>query len=369
MSQQAPDYNATGRHWRVDFSLALYNRSGKYQIGHEILSDNRDLVDSIWYWRVAAKETPSGLRAKLIGKAEQVERALHVKLGNDRPGKGAGSHRWLHLDPLTVCHRRPNAGDIVLVHDLGPLTHPGLFAPGTGRAYDLAYSILSKSAAMPVFVSKDTARRYAQMYGEPVQSQVIYPPIAPRMHEGARDRPANVGDRFLLTVGAIGTRKNQLASIRAFAESGLAAKGIEYVMCGSREPGYAAVAELASKTSGVRMLSFVSDAELRWLYANASGFVLASLLEGFGMPVAEAMAFGLVPIVSGDSVLEEVVGDAGLIVAPEQTGQIAAAMHRALLMDDAERRERERQMQVQLAQFQHDSFRSAWTDLLARPLV
>lgn len=65
---------------------------------------------------------------------------------------------------------------------------------------------------------------------------------------------------------------------------------------------------LASETPGVRILGYVPDEELVWLYSNATAFVLMSQLEGFGMPVAEAATLGLPCLVTRGGVLEEVGG-------------------------------------------------------------
>ena len=72
----------------------------------------------------------------------------------------------------------------------------------------------------------------------------------------------------------------------------------------------------------------VSDDELRGLYQRASAFVYVSLMEGFGLPILEAMTCGCPVITSNCSSMPEVAGDAALLVMPEDTGEIAAALRR-----------------------------------------
>jgi glycosyltransferase involved in cell wall biosynthesis len=85
----------------------------------------------------------------------------------------------------------------------------------------------------------------------------------------------------------------------------------------------------------VRLLGWVSDAELEGLYALAALFVLPSLYEGFGLPVLEAMARGVPVACSDRGSLREVAGSAALVFDPEQPDDIARAIAH-VLADPAE---------------------------------
>jgi glycosyltransferase involved in cell wall biosynthesis len=95
------------------------------------------------------------------------------------------------------------------------------------------------------------------------------------------------------------------------------------------------VAELALEHD-VRLLGWVDPEELEGLYQAAECFVFPSLMEGFGLPVLEAMARGVPVACSGRGALAEVAGDAALRFDPESEPSIAAAIQR-LLADPAER--------------------------------
>ncbi len=88
-------------------------------------------------------------------------------------------------------------------------------------------------------------------------------------------------------------------------------------------------------TEDVRLLGWIEPGELEGLYREASCFVFPSLIEGFGLPVLEAMARGLPVACSGRGSLAEVAGDAALRFDPESEPAIAAAIWR-LLNDGAE---------------------------------
>jgi len=88
----------------------------------------------------------------------------------------------------------------------------------------------------------------------------------------------------------------------------------------------------------VRFLGWVDPSELEGLYAAAACFLFPSLLEGFGLPILEAMARGVPVACSGRGALGEVAGDAALLFDPESEPAIAAAIAR--LLDDSVEAER-----------------------------
>ena len=87
----------------------------------------------------------------------------------------------------------------------------------------------------------------------------------------------------------------------------------------------------------VRFLGWVSEEELEGLWALARAFVFASLYEGFGLPVLEAMARGVPVACSNASSLPEVAGDAALMFDPYDERAIAAALETLLLQDEPTR--------------------------------
>ncbi|MCB0310755.1 MAG: glycosyltransferase family 4 protein, partial [Bdellovibrionales bacterium] len=77
----------------------------------------------------------------------------------------------------------------------------------------------------------------------------------------------------------------------------------------------------------VNFTGFVSRAELNALYSSACGLAFPSKCEGFGFPALEAMAHGC-PVIAGNvTALPEVVGDAGILIDPENPSELAQAMH------------------------------------------
>lgn len=353
----APAPRSAARQWTVDFSCALHNRTGKFFIGRDLIADQSDLIDTIEYWRLPFRQPPQGHTAKVIGRLMAIEHKLPLRLPQHPSRRRTPV---LHTDPLSVLHRGAAACDMVICHDVGPLSHPDLFAPSVTRLYRRVYAMIASSGCRVAFVSEASRSAYAGMFGPLPGHMVIYPPLRSEVSRPAPASVPGVDGPFLLTVGSLGRRKNQALSIAAFARSRLAARGFSYVLTGSREPGWEAVLAAAQTTPGVMVLDYVSDAALAWLYANAAGFVLASRLEGFGIPVAEAIAAGLVPAVTTHSVLTEVAGDGALAVDVDDADSIAAGMIQLAAMEDGERERRRALLAQSVRRFSRAQFRSAW---------
>jgi glycosyltransferase involved in cell wall biosynthesis len=151
--------------------------------------------------------------------------------------------------------------------------------------------------------------------------------------EGALRASLELGDRrVLLSASAKRPHKNLLRLLDAHALLPADPRPVLVL------PGYAtshegdlrARAGALGTSDDVRFLGWVSDADMEGLYALADAFVFASLYEGFGLPVLEAMARGVPVACSDRSSLPEVAGDAALLFDPEDVGAIARALGRLL---------------------------------------
>ena len=344
--------------WDVDFSLALHNRTGKYHIGRDILASCSDLIGDVFYWRIKLAKPPTGLAARIIGRAAEWENRMEQLVPSVRPRR-----RRLHLDPLTSLSTRICPEDAVLCHDLGPLTHPELFPAKLPKLYAKAYARINRVQPHMVFVSRASRNHFKELYGVPRNARVIYPQIRVGA-VGGKLQPISIAKKpFFLTVGSIGARKNQINSMQAFTESGLADAGWSYMLCGALEPGSEEAISYAKSSKAIHVLPFVNDEELSWLYANASAFVLTSRLEGFGMPVAEALAHGLTPMVAANSVLEEVAGEEAISVNEEDITSIAGGFTALAKLPDASQHRARRKNQA--LRFSREAFVSDWRNFLS----
>ena len=142
---------------------------------------------------------------------------------------------------------------------------------------------------------------------------------------------------YLLSVGTLEPRKNVPRVLRAFARVAASLPEHTLVLAGARGWKCAEVFEELARPAlqgRVRVLDYVPEADLPSLYGHASALVYASLYEGFGFPVVEAMACGTPVLTSRGSSLEEIGEGAALLVDPEREDAIADGLL-ALATDDA----------------------------------
>lgn len=356
-----------------EFTLALNNATGKYFFCKDMMAACGDLIRQVWYWRVPMRgHEPRGLLARVLGRFALIEVNFRVtsRLSSLLPLLRT-SRPLVFSDPREVILYELKSCDVVLCHDMGPITHPDLYHPMVKPTYEAVFRKIQAIKPLLVFVSESSKAGFSALYGDDYPSMtVIYPALRGGMASRGPEEPIPAApQRFLLSVGSVGSRKNQLRSIEAFARSKLAEEGFFYVICGGPEPGYEAVAEAAAKMPSVILTGYINDRQLRWLYAHADGFVLPSLLEGFGLPAAEAISHGLVPLLSRGGALHEVAGDQALLVDPLNADEIAAGMRQLAHMGQPEKQKRLLMLQKSIARFSQSSANASWRVILQQALM
>ena len=160
----------------------------------------------------------------------------------------------------------------------------------------------------------------------PLAASSIFRPVSLADRRETLDRFA-LDEPYFLYVGNIEPRKNLDRLLEAFSASPL--RNHLLVIAGNRwfrgHDLSKKVVELGLEQR-VRLLGYVSRSELPALMSGARAFVYPSLLEGFGLPVLEAMSCGAPVVTSSTSALGEVAGDAALKVEPTNVGQLREAM-------------------------------------------
>jgi glycosyltransferase involved in cell wall biosynthesis len=353
----------------LDCSLSLINRTGAHYIAEDLVSVfGRKAI--IRRWRLLGTQLPTGITRKLCGRLMLLEIA---RLGTSSrwlwPEPKAVRFKRLFLDPLYVSRSRLESSDIVLCHDIGPVTHPELYDNRTVDAYQKAYAKIARIRPGIVFVSNASRMAFEMTFGTDFRFLKAIPLyVREGSLTGHAESIPGIQRPFFLTVGALETRKNQGAAIEAFGRRDFARRDVSYILCGARGAGAEEIVATAERTSGVKVLGYVSDAQLRWLYQEASAFVLPSLLEGFGMPVLEAAFRGLVPIVSRNSALAEAVNGTAVQVNPRSVSDIGEAMESVLALDERKRNELKNALMAHARRATRERFLAEWESLISSEL-
>jgi glycosyltransferase involved in cell wall biosynthesis len=317
----------------LDTTHALINRTGLGRYAAE-LQPALEARPDVNVLPIQAVRRVASSRAGRIAQGLRRE-ALYYPERFARAARRAGA-QLVHL-PTPAPVRAGGMPLVVTVHDLLPLRHPELFTAQT-RAHTRLYMPFVRQATRLIVPSQYTRADAIELLRIPPERVVVVPMaraqrFSPRMVD--RDALAaefGIGGRYVLAAGTLEPRKNLVTVLRAFGRVAEAVPDVELVVAGGR--GWrndAFEAELGgSAAQRVHLTGFVSDERLVDLYAGAACFVFPSLAEGFGLPPLEAMACGAPVIVSDRTALPEVVGDAALLVDPQDSKALALQIMRIL---------------------------------------
>ncbi len=249
---------------------------------------------------------------------------------------------------------------VVTVHDV--LDHMYRARNGSGLKRSLHFQLtrrVLRNSARIFAVSSFTKNEIQKLFGiEARRIEVIYNAIDARFltgHATDADRQMlaeryQIAYPFLLYAGRISPHKNLVRIIEAFAalKAELAKQeqfpDLKLIIIGdelSKHPDLRRTVVRAGVQNDVRFLGFVPIDVLRVFYDIAKVFVFPSLYEGFGLPPLEAMAHGTPVLTSNTSSIPEVVGNAAVLVNPENLFEMMRALQRVLC--DPGLRERLRQ--------------------------
>ena len=256
--------------------------------------------------------------------------------------------RWAHHDDVTVLHGAINAiplawggRSVVTILDLTFRLLPRAFNRGNRLYLRWATAFATARADRIIAISEATRHdviRYLRVAPERVQRvycgvESYFQPVESGSLRAFRDQHG-LTRPFILYLATIEPRKNLVRLIDAYAE--LWRRGWtthDLILAGGSGWGFEEVVDHAATVDAaehVRFVGFVPESEIAGWYNAADLFVYPSEYEGFGLPVLEALACGTPVITSNRSSLPEVVGEAGVLVDPTDTGAMADAMQRVL---------------------------------------
>jgi len=223
---------------------------------------------------------------------------------------------------------------VVTVHDLSFVRYPKFFSAKQRLWHQLVNpERMIKKAAAVVAVSQHTKEDIMESFGVSEERIHVVPPAVSNEYycRPAQERAAvrdkyGLPAKYILFLGTLEPRKNVIGLIEAFSQLDTDA---ELVIAGGQGWLFRkifAAAERSTKRDRIKFIGYVDEADKPALYSAASVFAYPSFYEGFGMPVLEAMACGVPVVASHTTSLGEVVADAGLLVNPANSEEIAFAL-------------------------------------------
>jgi glycosyltransferase involved in cell wall biosynthesis len=239
---------------------------------------------------------------------------------------------------------------VLTIHDVSYERHPEWYPYRRDPLRRAFYRRCARAASHILTVSEFSRGEIAAAYGIAPARITVTPHGAPSQFASADSSsllplPHGVATPFLLHVGDLHERRNLETALDALAHvrrSAITPQPSLVLAGADRGVGDRLRTMAAADGIGdaVVFVGSVSDQELRALYRAAAALVYPSRYEGFGLPVLEAMASGTPVLASRCASLPEVLGEAGMLLDPDDVGQWTEAI--AVVLSDGEQRARMR---------------------------
>lgn len=223
---------------------------------------------------------------------------------------------------------------VVTIHDTIPLTHPHGLPKILLRAFVQAPELRPEDH---VIVDSETGREeLARAIDHPTDGVHVIPiaidhamfrPAAETVDRDTHERPP-----YILSVGTIAHHKNLVRALRAFERLAAAHPALRWKIAGLQGWGwreFQGALDRSPARARVDVLGVVPDRDLSSYYQGARALLFPSLVEGFGIPVAEALACGTPVAASNIPAVREVAGDAFVPFDPLAVESITDATERA----------------------------------------
>lgn len=231
-------------------------------------------------------------------------------------------------------HKTP-VPSVVTIHDLIFLRYPEFYKYFDRIIYRSKVKYACKAATKIIAISEQTKADIIKFTGtNPNKIEVIHQAISPLFFEkietGSIKIKYRLPEKFILAVGNIEERKNQLSILKALQARSL---DIPLVMIGNPTSycndihKYVAANNIQDR---VIILKNIPEKDLAGIYQLASLSIYISVFEGFGLPVIEAMASGCPVITSNVSCLPETAGNAAVLCSPDDLEELADSISKIL---------------------------------------
>ncbi len=222
---------------------------------------------------------------------------------------------------------------VMTVHDLIPLLFDDGQTPQARARFATRLQHGVRSACSVIAVSQHTRDDLQRLYPDHAATVQVVPWGGDPASTVVYPRP--LAEQYVLAFGGGAPRKNTEFTIRSFAQAAAGRNDIKLVLLGvGRADAQQQMRQMAVAHGVADRLvlpGFISEAELPAYYQHALCLSYLSLYEGFGLPLLEAMSYGIPVLASARTSIPEVVGDAGMLVNPDCFDEVVVALRRLLL--------------------------------------
>lgn len=243
---------------------------------------------------------------------------------------------------------------VVVIHDLATFLYPDQRGSEVSKRLSQRAILACEKSEKVIAISQSTKQGvFEHIKISEDKIRVIYPGLT-KFDNIADKLPNNITpQKYILFVGTLEPRKNLKKLLTAYSELPTALKQkYSLVIVGAIGWNVADVLKIKKDKldSNIIFLDFQPDDVLAKLYKEAAVFCYPSLYEGFGLPVIEALQFGTPVVTSNRSSLPEAVGNAGILVEPDDPKSIAGGLQR-VLEGKIDKEELMKEAKVQTAKF------------------
>ena len=258
--------------------------------------------------------------------------------------RSSGIVRDLKSDGIQIFHglsneiplklKKSGINSVVTIHDLIFLTHPQYYKFIDRNIYRKKFTYSASHSDAIITVSRKTKEDVVNLLNiNQDKVFVVYQGCNPIFNKAVTSevkteirKKYGLPSEYLLCVGTIEERKNQLALVKAVHEGRI---DIPIVMVGRHTSYYSEIEKYirVENLKNVIFLQNISTVDLPAIYQMATVFVYPSLAEGFGIPVVEALASKVPVITSEGGSMEEAGGAGAQYINPENIDELIYAIH------------------------------------------
>jgi glycosyltransferase involved in cell wall biosynthesis len=275
---------------------------------------------------------------------DSVEKLLWEQLTGPSAARKAGVDLF-HV-PYFAPPLLPRTPTVVTIHDVIPMRLPAYQPNSKVKAYMRLVAQASHNATAIITISQHARQDIINALKLPPERiHVIYEaagdeyqPVIDQEKLAATRARYGVGKRYIFYLGGMDQRKNVTQLVRAFAHlhRQIGDPDLQLLIAGNPDkqqgplfPDPRPVAADLGMTGQI-IYRFIEEEDKPAMYSGASLFVFPSLYEGFGLTPLEAMSCGAPVVCSNRTSLPEVVGEAAIMIDPDNLQELVAAMRRVL---------------------------------------